>query len=68
MAGEDEILVTLGAQHALYMISSLLAKPDTKVVVEDPGFPDARNIFSLHTNDIHLQARGLARYCSRYHP
>ena len=55
MAGEDEILVTLGAQHALYMISSLLAKPDTKVVIEDPGFPDARNIFSLHSNDIHLQ-------------
>ena len=37
------------------MISSLLAKPHTKVVVENPGFPDARNIFSLHTSDIHLQ-------------
>jgi GntR family transcriptional regulator/MocR family aminotransferase len=55
MAAENEILVTLGAQHALYMISSLLAKSNTKVVVEDPGFPDARNIFSLHTNDVHLQ-------------
>ena len=55
MAGENEILVTLGAQHALYMISSLLAKPHTKVVVEEPGFPDARNIFSLHTSNIHLQ-------------
>ncbi len=55
MAAEDQILVTMGAQHALYMISSLLAKPTSKVVVENPGFPDARNIFSLHTNDVHLQ-------------
>lgn len=55
MASEHEILVTLGAQHALYMISSLLAKPQTKVVLEEPGFPDARNIFSLHTRNIALQ-------------
>jgi GntR family transcriptional regulator/MocR family aminotransferase len=55
MASEGEILVTLGAQHALYMISSLLAKPDTKVVVEEPGFPDARNIFSLHTRNVLLR-------------
>jgi GntR family transcriptional regulator/MocR family aminotransferase len=54
MASEDEILVTLGAQHALYMISSLLAKPTTKVAVEEPGLPDARNIFSLHTRDVCL--------------
>ena len=64
MASEDEILVTLGAQHALYMISSLLAKPTTKVAVEEPGLPDARNIFSLHTRDVCLcdvDGQGLSR-------
>jgi GntR family transcriptional regulator/MocR family aminotransferase len=54
MAGEDEILVTLGGQHALYMISSLMAKPQTRIVVEEPGFPDARNIFSLHSRNVSL--------------
>jgi GntR family transcriptional regulator/MocR family aminotransferase len=63
MASEHEILITLGAQHALYMISSLLAKSDTRVVVEEPGFPDARNIFSLHTRNVVLgevDSQGLA--------
>ena len=52
LAGEDQILVTLGAQHALYMIASLLVDHSTKVVVEEPGYPDARNIFALRTNGV----------------
>ncbi|MEM8749646.1 MAG: PLP-dependent aminotransferase family protein [Pseudomonadota bacterium] len=52
LAGEDQILVTLGAQQALYMIASLMVEQGTKVAVEDPGYPDARNIFSLRTNHV----------------
>lgn len=43
----DEIIVTLGAQHALYMLASLLMKRGSRVAVEDPGYIDARNIFRL---------------------
>lgn len=50
--GEDQILVTLGAQHALYMLASLLIGPQTNVVVEEPGYSDARNIFALRTDKI----------------
>lgn len=42
----SEIIVTLGAQHALYMLATLLAGPGRRIVMEDPGYPDARNIFS----------------------
>lgn len=51
-AGPDEILVTLGAQHGLYMLSSLLVTPETTVALENPGYRDLRNIFRLRTNRI----------------
>ncbi|WP_157017936.1 MocR-like pyridoxine biosynthesis transcription factor PdxR [Mesorhizobium xinjiangense] len=46
-ANPDEIIVTLGAQHALYMLSKLLMSRGTRVAMEDPGYPDARSIFRL---------------------
>ena len=49
MAGEDEILITMGAQHALYLLSALLVSPLTTVACENPGYTDVRNIFSLST-------------------
>lgn len=51
-AADDEILVTLGAQNALYMLSSLLVKPGTPVAIEDPGYPDIRNILNLMSAEI----------------
>lgn len=46
-ADSEEILVTLGAQHALYLLAELLLDADSVVGIEDPGYPDARNIFTL---------------------
>jgi GntR family transcriptional regulator/MocR family aminotransferase len=46
-ANPDEIIVTLGAQHALYMLATLLMGRESKVAMEDPGYPDARSIFKL---------------------
>ncbi|RPH64634.1 MAG: PLP-dependent aminotransferase family protein [Burkholderiales bacterium] len=46
-ARDSEILVTMGAQHALYLVASLLAGRGTTVGIEDPCYPDARNIFAL---------------------
>ncbi len=52
LVGEDQILVTLGAQQALYTLASLLAGPDSRIVMEEPGYPDARNIFALRKSQI----------------
>ena len=46
-ANPDEIIVTLGAQHALYMLSTLLMTRGSRVAMENPGYPDARSIFGL---------------------
>ncbi len=44
-ADSENVLVTVGAQQALYLIASLLRGPGRVVAMEDPGYPDARNIF-----------------------
>lgn len=51
-ANPDEIIVTLGAQNALYMLANLLMSKGSKVAMEDPGYPDARSIFRLAGADI----------------
>ncbi|MEI6573377.1 MAG: PLP-dependent aminotransferase family protein [Alphaproteobacteria bacterium] len=49
-ANPDEIIVTIGAQQALYLLARLLLSPQTRIGVEDPGYPDARNIFATMTD------------------
>jgi GntR family transcriptional regulator / MocR family aminotransferase len=51
-ATPEQVVVTVGAQHALYMISELLFSKSTCVSMENPGYPDARNIFSLKAGSI----------------
>lgn len=51
-AESDEILVTVGAQHALYLLSALLFGPATVVGIENPGYPDARNLFALSCREL----------------
>lgn len=51
-AEKNEILVTLGAQQALYLLSQLLITQDTTIGIENPGYVDARNIFSLQTQRV----------------
>ena len=46
-ANPDEIIVTLGAQNALYMLATLLMGKGSRVAMENPGYPDARAIFTL---------------------
>jgi len=61
-ADADQILITMGAQNALYLLASLLMSPETSVAMEEPGYTDARNIFSLKTRRISLipvDGRGL---------
>ncbi|MCW2306352.1 MocR-like pyridoxine biosynthesis transcription factor PdxR [Rhodobium gokarnense] len=52
LAGDDEIMVTLGAQNALAIMGLLFARNAGPIAVEDPGYPDARNAFTLTGNDV----------------
>lgn len=51
-AAANEVLVTLGAQNALYLAAQLLLGPDTAIAIEDPGYPDMRNIARLLSRDV----------------
>jgi GntR family transcriptional regulator / MocR family aminotransferase len=48
----EEILVTVGAQHAFYLLAEALFDRDTRVGFEEPGYPHARNAFSLRTSKL----------------
>ncbi|WP_028229493.1 MocR-like pyridoxine biosynthesis transcription factor PdxR [Paraburkholderia ferrariae] len=41
----EEIIITNGCQQALYLVADLLCGKNTTVGFENPGYPDARNIF-----------------------
>lgn len=47
-----QVMVTLGTRQALHLLSLVLVEPGSRVLVEDPGSADARNIFSLAGADV----------------
>ena len=49
---EDEILVTVGAQHALSIIGTLCAADPRPIAFENPGYQEARHMFHLYNNQI----------------
>ena len=51
-AARDEILVTAGAQMAVYLLSQVLLDRRSAVGIEDPGYPDARNTFELRARSV----------------
>src|SRR5256885_10971609 len=44
---KEEILVTVGAQQAFYLLADALLAPSQRLGFEEPGHPHARNTFSL---------------------
>jgi GntR family transcriptional regulator / MocR family aminotransferase len=52
MASDDEILITLGAQNALYILTTLLVDKSSHVAMENPGYPDVRNAFEMHAGKV----------------
>jgi len=48
-ASNEEILVTVGAQHALYLTLQLLLNAKRTLGVENPGYVDVRNIAAMTT-------------------
>ena len=51
-ARSGEIMTTVGAQHALYLLAELLSRDGSTIGIENPGYPDARNIFELKRREI----------------
>lgn len=43
-----QVLVTSGAQQALDLVARVLVEPGTRVAVEEPGYPPARDLFVSH--------------------
>jgi GntR family transcriptional regulator/MocR family aminotransferase len=44
---QSEIIVTVGAQHAYYLLADALLDESQRVGLEEPGHPHARNSFAL---------------------
>lgn len=44
---DEEVLITVGAQHAYYLLAEALFDENQRVGLEEPGHPHARNSFSL---------------------
>jgi len=59
-AGPGEIIITIGSQHALSMLVQLLVGRDTTVGLENPGYPDVRNMVGLATTRVR------ALHCDRF--
>lgn len=58
----DEILVTAGAQQAMFIFGSLIRARAHCVGLEDPGYPDLRNVlrfFSIPMRNLPLDQYGL---------
>lgn len=53
LANNDEILITIGSQNGLYLLSQLLMDRHSRVGVENPGYKEAYNIFALAGAQLH---------------
>ena len=51
-AEPDQILVTMGAQQGIYLTAQLLLNNEKTVGIENPGYVDAENTFSVFTQRI----------------
>lgn len=51
-ADEDEVLITLGSQNALYILGTIFSRLGNPIALEDPGFFGARNAFRLAGSEL----------------
>ena len=54
-ARADEILITMGTQNSLYLISQMLADSTTTFTIEEPGNYEIRNLLQARGADIAAQ-------------
>ncbi|MCH2163840.1 MAG: PLP-dependent aminotransferase family protein [Marinovum sp.] len=61
-AAPEEVLVTLGAQNALWLAAQVLLSQRRTAAIEEPGYPALRDILTLsrcHLEPVRADARGL---------
>ena len=51
-AAPEQILITVGAQQALWLLVQLLVRPGARVGVEEPGYADFRDLLALRGADV----------------
>ena len=66
MARPEQILVTVGAQNALWMVVQLMLGPGRTAIQENPGYPDLREIIrhsgcAVQTHDVDASGLDPAR-------
>ncbi len=61
VAAPDEILITLGSQNALYLLTRLLLSSITRIGVENPCFREAINTFLLSPTPRWCRTRWMKR-------
>ncbi len=62
LANPDEILITMGAQHALWTCAQLLLGAGRKAAIENPGYPSLRSIIEgteTSCTHVNVDAEGL---------
>lgn len=62
VAEPDEILITLGAQNALWLTAQVLLTQRRKAAIEDPGYPALRDILTqsrCHLETVPVDDQGL---------
>lgn len=52
-AEEDEILITLGSQNALFILGAIFSRLGKPIALEDPGFFGARNAFRFTGSELY---------------
>ena len=51
-AREDEVLLTMGAQNALWLAAACLLGPGRRAVIENPGYPGLRSILAASGTEV----------------
>lgn len=51
-ARRDEILITVGEQQALHLLTELFVRPGTRCAIEEPGMPAMRELLLMRGADI----------------
>jgi len=51
-ANEDEVLITLGSQNALFIIGATFADKNKPIAIEDPGYHYGRNALQFAGNEL----------------
>lgn len=54
-ARQEDILITMGTQNALFLVAQLLCHRGTRVAMESPGYREAMNVFAQRGASLQFQ-------------